>query len=83
VSYLKWVSSSGRADRESWHVLERVTNRGWELRCGKIITTEKAKASATLPVGERTCESCATGELRDRDNEVVDQPGAETETVYA
>ena len=67
MSYLKWVSASHRPDRESWHVLERVDDLGWHLRCGKTITTERAEASQHLPAGEKTCESCTAGALRDLD----------------
>jgi len=87
MSYLKWVSSSGRPDRESWHVLERVDDRGWHLRCGKTITTDKAEARQVLPAGEKTCESCLAGAVRDQDpapvanDPVLEPPDVENDPV--
>lgn len=62
-SYLKWPSDNPA--RGSWHVLSKVDDTGWHLRCGKLITTDTARGSDHLPVGEKPCESCATLALRD------------------
>lgn len=62
-AYLKWPS-----DRGSWHVLTLVDDTGWHLRCGKTIVTETAPAAAYISSGEKSCESCLAGTLRDEDN---------------
>lgn len=64
-SYLKWPVDQDGRDRGSWHVLARVDDTGWHLRCGRLITTDAATASDHLPAGERSCESCLAGALRD------------------
>jgi hypothetical protein len=62
-SYLRWPSD--RPDRQSWHVLAKVDETGWHLRCGRVITTDEAAASDHIPSGEKSCESCLRGTLRD------------------
>lgn len=63
-SYLKWPNA---ADTGSWHVIARVDDTGWHLRCGKTITTDAARGSDHLPMGEKSCESCLAGTQRDQD----------------
>lgn len=41
----------------SWHVLAKVTAEGWRTRCG-INLTESAVVSDSLPLDEKSCESC-------------------------
>jgi hypothetical protein len=67
-SYLKWPSGIG-----SWHVLARVDDAGWHLRCGRFITTDKAQASDHLPLGERTCEPCLRLTLGDEETPANDK----------
>lgn len=44
---------------ESWHVLKRVDEIGWHTYCGRTIVGEKARGDDALPLGEKSCESCA------------------------
>ena len=72
-SYLKWPVERDGRDRGSWHVIARVDDAGWHLRCGRTLTTERATASDHLPAGERTCESCLAGSLRDDETPANDR----------
>lgn len=60
VSYLRIVS---------WHSIARVDAAGWHTRCGRVVTTEDAPASDTLPLGEPTCETCLRLTIHDKDQE--------------
>jgi hypothetical protein len=42
----------------SWHTLARVDDRGWWTRCGRLVTTEPAPVSDSLPLDEKSCETC-------------------------
>lgn len=63
MSYLKWPNDD---DSGSWHSLVKTDDRGWHLRCGRTITTEAAPASPTLPLGEKSCETCLRLTLLDQ-----------------
>lgn len=60
----------------SWHRIDRVDDRGWHTRCGLLVTTEKVPASDTIPLDEKSCETCLRlaahdAEPRNVDNDVV------------
>lgn len=60
MSNVVWIRT------KQWHVLRKVTDAGWETRCGDVIIG-KAKVSETLPARAATCNTCSTAALNDRD----------------
>lgn len=51
-SYVRWAAS--------WHVLGKVPLDGWDTLCGHHITpAQNATMSDALPLGQKSCESCA------------------------
>jgi len=53
----------------SWHRIAKVDDAGWHTRCGITVTTESVPASDTLPLGEKSCETCLRLEVVDTDRQ--------------
>lgn len=53
----------------SWHAIEVVDAAGWHTRCGRLITTQSAPVSPTLPLDERSCETCLRLDTHDAEVE--------------
>lgn len=51
----------------SWHRIAKVTAAGWHTRCGRLITTQDAAVSDSLPLSEPSCETCARLTLHDEE----------------